>query len=409
MQKKYTKHHHKLKREFALLRKGHGISPAKLHNKLLLREIAAQATGVEDNSITDGQIYSFLLIEINKLPHTTAFTALRYALAVADETKIDNTLYQRRRRLASLLKKHPDTIIRYENQAIDDLIAQLIGLARNFTGSDKSPASNHLDSSKRSVTHTAIIRDTAILNLSGLLPIAGRAPELVQYLEQSQRPYLDVTVEVKFLPSSRGVDWYRLDIKYIFTGMRETFRLAVVIESHDGEQLMTAGLIDDFHKLNDRIDPRQEIRTIINNSRFTARNHTTSKQKMFRFLQLEPSHANTLLQSVDRSVKNPCRLIEVTIPPEWRGKDITYEYESTFNLRDDIHYAYWYAPSMMYVKKLVYDYSEFPGIEKWNFVAMPFFGNVSGKSIRDEHSFTVHPNSWIMPGHGIALTWEPRT
>lgn len=407
MQKRYTRRHTKLKMEIALLRKGRGINVTKLHDKLLLREAIAQAMGIESNSITDGQVYSFLLIEIDKLPDTVATTALRYAFATADETKTNSTLYQRRQRLALLLEKHPDTIIRYENQAIDDLVAKLHELAASSTrsvGPSNTPRPLH---APKLFAHTTIMRTTAALNLTGLLPIANYGPELVHYLEQSQRPYLDVTVEVKFLPSSRGADWYRLDVKYVFTGMRETFRLAVVVESHDGEQLMTAGLIDDFHKLNDQIDPRQEIRTIINNSRFIAHNHAAHKQKSFRFSQLESSHANVLLRSVDRSLKNQCRFIEVTLPPEWQGKDIIYEYESTFNLRDDIHYAYWYAPSMMYIKKLTYDYSDFPEVEKWSFVTMPFLGNVSGKSTRGKHSFTVHPDDWIMPGHGIALTWEP--
>lgn len=409
MQKKYIRRHNKIKKEIALLRKGRGISSVKLHDKLVLREAIARAISIESGSITDGQVYSFLLMEIAKLPHTTTFTALRYALSLTDEEKVDHTLYQRRRRLSSLLGKHPDTIIRYENQAINDLAAKLEELARTSTASAKQTdkASDH-GTQKRLTARTAVIRDTAILNLSGLLPIASHAPELVRYLEQSQRPFLEVSIDVKFLPSGRGRDWYRLDVRYVFTGVRETFRLAVVTESQDGERLMTAGLIDEFHKLNDQIDPRQEIRTIINNSRFTAYNHATSKQKLFRFTQLDKALEDTLLQSVDKSLKNQCRFIEVAIPLEWQGEDVTYEYQSTFNLRDDIHYAYWYAPSMMYVKKLTFDYSNFPEIEKWNFVSMPFLGNISDGSTRDTYSLTVRPNSWIMPGHGIALTWEAK-
>ena len=408
MQKKYTRRHNKLKREIALLRKGHGISSVKLHDKLILREVIARAIGVENSSVTDSQVYSFLLMEIAKLPHTTAFTALRYSLSLTDEVKIDHTLYQRRRRLSPLLGKHPDTIIRYENQAINDIATRLEELAEAFVNSTKQTDGTDGPTQKRLMVRTKVIRDTAVLNLSGLLPIANHAPELVHYLEQSQRPFLDVSIDVKFLSSSRGKDWYRLDVKYVFTGVRETFRLAVVIDSQDGERLMTAGLIDEFHKLNDQIDPRQEIRTIINNSRFTAHNHATSKQKLFRFTQLETSHEDALLQSVDKSLKNQCRFIEVTIPPEWQSEDVTYEYQSTFNLRDDIHYAYWYAPSMMYVKKLTFDYSNFPEIERWNFVSMPFLGNISDSSARDTYSLTVRPNGWIMPGHGIALTWEAK-
>lgn len=409
MQKRYTRHHDKLRVELASLRKGQGITLAKIHNTYTIQKTIARALGADSHSITNSQIYSFLLTEIAKLPHTMPYVALRNALGLADDTTHAKSLIERRNHLASHLDKHRDTIIRYENQAINDLSAKLEDLDK-----DAPDTSGPLITTSKPTLHkrldvqNAIIRDTAISNLAGLLPLADRAPELVHALEQSRRPYLEVIIEIKFLPSSRGDNWYRLDVKYVFTGKRDTFRLAVVMDSEDGERLLTQGLIDDFHKLNDHIDPRQEIRTIINNSRFTAYNHASNTQKLLRFSELEPDQADVLLQATDSSLKAQCRFLEIDIPLEWQSDTTTYEYRSTFNLRDDIHYAYWYAPSMMYLKKLMFDYSEFPQVDTWNFVTMPFLGNVTSSSIRHDHTYIVRPNSWIMPGHGIALMWEAK-
>lgn len=392
--------------ELSLLRKGQGISTAKLHSATLLRDIAAYANNVDSNSLTNSQVLNFLLTEITKLPHTPNFSALRYAFALEKEAKAYPTLSQRRKLLAQKLNKHPDTIIRYENQAIDELAARLQEAATKPEHTIRAFGTFPPAPSQDVSTQKNIMRDTAVLNIAGLLPVANRAPELVNYLEQSQRPYLEMNVEIKFLPSNRGKDWYRLEVKYTFSGMRDTFRLAIVIESEDGERLMTQGLVDDFYKLNNQIDPRQEIRSIINNSRFIAHNHTTHSQKLFRFHELAADRAHGLLESIGGPLKEQCRFLEIGIPLQWQNKDITYEYRSALNLRDDVHYAYWYAPSMMYLKKLVFDYSQFPRAHTWSFVVMPFLGNVAGESLRGDHTFTVRPNSWVMPGHGVALVWE---
>lgn len=408
MQKKSTKYYHaKLVTELSSLRKGRGLSPAKMTRCATLREVAARAARADDNGITNSQIHNLLLAEIAKLPHNTPLTALRFAFSLAEEARNLDTLQQRRQALAHLLGKHPDTIIRYENQAINDLALHLEEL--DAATRQKSPVQagtpvnpNH--------QHMGIMRDTATLNLSGLLPVANRASELVGYLEQSQRPFLEATVVLKLVSCSRGDDWYRFEMRYTFTGVRSTFRLAVVTDREDGEQLLTRGLIDEFHNinLNDSVDPAQEMRVIMNSARFIAHNHESKSQKLFRLHELDSPQADRLLRSAGGPLKSQCRFLEISIPSEWQNGDITYEYRSAFNLRDDIHYAFWYAPSMMFVKKLVFDYSDFPGVDTWDFIVMPFLGNLVGESTRNLHSFTAHPNNWIMPGHGIALVWEAK-
>lgn len=399
MHKKYTKYYLKLVAELSSLRKGNGLTPAKLQSKVIVREVMVRAQG--SNNLTNSQIHNLLLIEISKLPASPAVAALRNAFCLENATKTHNTLFQRRQELASSLGKHPDTIIRYENQAIHDLALQL---EEHGAAPVQSPQNTNI----HQLQQTRALHATAVASLSGLLPIASHAPELVSYLEQSQRPYLEMNIDITFLPSPRGANWYRVETAYHFQGMRSAFRLAVVVDDEDGEYLIAQGLIDDFHKLNDRIDPKREIRAIISGSRFTAYDRMAATQKLLRFHELDPTEVRLLLQSVGKPLKSYCRFLEVTIPPQWQKENINYEYRSAFSLRDDIHYAYWYAPSMMFLKKLTFDYSQFPSAPSWNFIVMPFLGNITAESTRTSHSFIAHPNNWVMPGHGIALMWEAK-
>lgn len=402
MHKKYTKHHLTLVEELASLRKGSGLTPAKLQGKAGIQEVVARTHG--GSGFTNSQVHNLLLAEISKLPQGPVSTALRYAFCLDDNIQTRNTLFQRRRELAAKLGKHPDTIIRYENQAIHALAFQLEeppSLSPVLQSPQEAGGAHQLQTK---ALHTA-----AVASLSGLLPIASHAPELVNYLEHSQRPYLEMNIDITFSPSARGTNWYRVETAYNFQGKRSAFRLAIVLDNEDGEYLIAQGLIDDFHKLNDRVDPKREIRTIINGSRFMAYDRMAATQKLLRFQELDPTEVSLLLQSVGKPLKSYCRFLEVTIPAQWQKENINYEYRSSFSLRDDIHYAYWYAPSMMFLKKLTFDYSQFPSAASWNFIVMPFLGNTAAESTRTSHSFITRPNNWIMPGHGIALMWEAKT
>lgn len=390
--------------ELTSLRKGIGLSPAKLSHKSALREYFAQRMDMDSRSLTGSQVHNALLVEISKLPETASLIALQFAFSIVDQTRGSMSLLARRRLAAQKLGKHPDTIIRYEGRALQDLVAHLEGSSDN---AEVYSVSGDALLTQKLNAQLEVTRNTAILSLTGLLPVGDKAAKLVGYLERSQRPYLNVEAEVKFLPSARGPKWYRVQVRYSFAGRRSTFRLAVVTNSEDGEQLIARGLVDEFHKLNDQIDSRLEVRAIINGSRFMAYDPAANSQKLFRFHEIDKSEASRLLQSVGEPIRSQCRFLEIKIPTRWQVEGITYEYQSALNLRDDIHYAYWYAPSMMYVKRLIFDYSQFPGRDSWNFIVMPFLGNVTGESIRGAHSFIVRPDNWLMPGHGIALMWEP--
>lgn len=400
--KTYTSSDTQLIQELAELRKGIGLTPMKLQGKTTIRGLISRIADLPIASLTDSQVHAFLLAEISKISKSRNGLALHNAYGLTADSQ--NTLSARRAVLASQLRKHPDTIERYENQG-------LVEFATHLTSQQSThslPASHSSSSYLQHLEDQAAKAKTATtLGLSGLLSLERRAEELVDFLESSPRPYLDTDIEILFQPSKRGSNWYRMVVIYSFQGKRETFRTAAVTTNEDGERLMKLGLVDEFHKLNDSIEPTREIRALINGSRFTLKHADTGHQKLLRLQVLESEPATKLLQSLDEPLLGPCRILEITIPHEWQTAETIYEYYNAINLRDDVHYAYWYAPSLMFVKKLTFDYSKFPDAEKWQFMALPFLGHIAGGVLdRHKHSFVLHPNSWIMPGHGIGLTWE---
>ena len=400
--KSYNSLESDIEKELAELRKGTGLTPVKLQQKPVIRGLVSRLKNLPASSLTGSQIFAFLVAELAKLNHSRSITALSYAFGIGSEGS--DTLSERRGALAKQSAKHPDTVERYENQGIAEFSAHLVGLLPTDLSTVSTPVTAYIQHLEQQATKA---RAATALGLSGLLSLERRAEELIDFLESSPRPYLDTNIDIAFLPSERGANWYRMVVAYTFQGYRENFRLAVVTANEDGERLMKLGLIDEFHKLNDEIDPTRETRRVINNNYVTLRQATTGHQKLMRFREIAPKQAQQLLQSVGVPLLARCRLLEVLVPPEWRTSDTIYEYYSSINLRDDVHYAYWYAPSLMYVKKLTFDYSKFPNAKQWQFIALPFLGHIAGDALdRNQTSFVLHPNNWIMPGHGIGLTWE---
>lgn len=398
VQKKYTQQQHaKLRKELAMLRKGEGLFPAGLQNKPTLRAVVARFMDVQPDGITNNQIYNFLLTELARLPKNTTYTALKNAFGVTDAS---GSLLERRAHLAAQIQKHPDTIERYENRALSNFATFLLEVEPVVTA-DIAPAPYIQKLEK----HAATVRKMAAISLGDHLSLGERAEDLVKYLELSHKPYLDTVIAIALLPSSRGPEWYRFKLTYTFKGARDTFRIAVVLAGKDGERLMKTGLIDDFHQLNNAANAAREIKTIIANSKFILRNPTHNTQKLLRLQELEPDVAVQLLQSADATSLD-CWLLEVAIPGEWQAHDITYEYQSVINLRVNEHYAYWYSPGLLYLKKLTFDFSAFPNADSWRFFLRPFLGHNSGMLHEKERLFTLAANSWIMPGHGIALVWQ---
>lgn len=388
--------------ELADLRKGSGLTPVKLQYKPALRALVARLTNLPPVSITTSQVHAFLVTELAKVDSTRNGLALKNALGLGQENF--DSLLARRAALGTELKKHPDTIERYENQGVIEFATHLMNLQTAQNTPVMSGSNGYLQHLEEQASKA---RAATSLGLSGILSLENRTDELINFLESSPRPFLDTYIDIVFSSSERGKNWYRMAVTYTFQGRREAFRLAVVTTNEDGESLMKQGLVDEFHKLNDTIDPTREMRGVINTDRLTLRNPATGRQKLLRFQEVGPKQTELILQSIGHPLLGSCRLLEIKIPPDWQTSETIHEYYSAINLRDDVHYAYWYAPSLMYVKRLSFDYSAFPEGERWQFMALPFLGHIAGDVLnRNQRSFVLHPNSWIMPGHGIGLTWE---
>lgn len=403
MQKRYnktTKSH--LVRELASLRKGSGIAPHKLQSAHALREIVARHTNSHPNGLTNHQVYDFLLHTLDTLPDTPAVRALLNAYNLKNEQA---KLGERRAIFATKEARHADTIERYENTAITELASLLMQPSPDTAIAKPTPASlaylQHLEK------QAGVIRKTTTMGLESLLSLGGHGEELTTYLERSRQPYLDAAVEVKFLPSRHRDNHYRYRLTYLFRGARETFRVALVTSTTDGEQLMQTALIDEFIKLNEAV-PR-EMRAIINTSKFILRSAQPDTQRLLRFKELSPTETERLLNSSGITLEAECRLFEIAIPLKWQTPDTYYEYQSVFNLQMNERYAYWYSPGLMYIKKITFDFSAFPSADTWQFFPQPFLGHLPGRvPSENEHIIIYKPNSWIMPGHGISLTWQPR-
>ena len=385
-----------------MLRKGEGLSPIKLQNRLALRTIAARAAAIPTDQLTNNQVYSFLLEELARLPKSNHTLALHNALGI---NSVADKLAVRRSHLALQLKKHPDTIERYENQALHDFATQLIKRSSAPQNPSLHPSSYYLQELE---AHTQTLRAITTTGLSRHLSLEGHGEDLMKYLELSRRPYLDATVHMQLLPSSLGDKWYRFKLSYSFKGKREAFRVAVVLNSADGENLMASGLVDDFHQLNHFDNPKRDIKAISANSKFIAKNPTANTQKLLRLRELSPQETALVLRSTSKPLAQPCWILGVDIPREWQAPESIYEHHSVINLDTEEQYAYWYAPALMYLKKLTFDFSEFPRADAWDFSLQPFLGHSPGTIITDKNLYTLHLNNWIMPGHGIILLWKEK-
>ena len=323
----------KLVRELTLLRKGEGLTPMKLQGKPIIRTISARAAATPIDQLTNNQVYSFLLEELTRLPKTNLVLALHNALGI---NSVAGKLAVRRSHVAAQLKKHTDTIERYENQAIHDFGAHLIKRSSIPQYSPPSHSSYYLQELE---AHTQTLRTITTAGLSRHLSLEGRGEDLMKYLELSRRPYLDATVHIQLLPSSLGDKWYRFKLHYSFKGKRESFRVAVVLSSADGENLMASGLVDDFHQLNHFDNPKRDIKAISANSKFIVKNPTANTQKLFRLRELDPKDTALVLRSTSKPLTQPCWILGVDIPREWQTSESVYEHHSVINLDTEEQYA----------------------------------------------------------------------
>lgn len=389
----------KIAQELIPLRKGQGISPLKLQDTPTLHRIAAHILAIPVDKLTNNQIYNFLLSELAQLPDNDASIALRNALGTHSSCKY---LSQRRANLASALGKHPDTIEIYENQGINCFAAHLAERdLRTRHSVHESPSAYRQDLEQQAKA----TRDMTTIGLTSHLSLANHGEDLMRYLEMPRRPYLDASVHITLLPSQRRIDWYRFRLSYSFKGIRESFRIAVVLDSTDGEQLMASGLVDDYHRLDNADNLGRDIKTIIASAKFTMRNPQKKSQKLLRLREMKAEHATQILESASKRPANFCWLLEVVIPTQWQTEECIYEYLSWINL-PVASVAYWYSPTLMYLKKLTLDFHQFPDADKREFFLLPFLGHAPGIELREKYMYILNLNNWIMPGHGLVLGWQ---
>lgn len=393
----------RLVQELSPLRKGGGITPARLRNTMAIRSIATRATSTSIDTITDNQVYSFLISELSLLTQNNATAALINAFGIGSPHK---RLSMRRSILAAKLTKHPDTVERYENQGISNFAAHLTERSLQ-SPKDIWPLSSSLYLQELE-TQVKATRTMTAIGLSSHLSLAGHGNDLMKYLETPRKPYINANVSISLLPSSRGADWYRFRLSYSFQGGREGFRVAVVLNSTDGETLMANGLIDDYHRLDNPDNPKRDTKTIIASSKFIIRNTRTNTQKLLRFRELQPKQTASVLESTSRPLLNSCWLLEVTVPAQWQTKECSYEYLSSINLQI-ASVAYWYSPTLMYLKKLTLNYSQFPEAHMRDFFILPFFGHKPGTVLSEKYTYVLDLDNWIMPGHGIVIGWQSLT
>lgn len=388
----------RLAKELSSLRKGKGLTPLKLQEKPTIRMVAARVASTTVDNLTDNQVYSFLLSELSRLTDNTATTALKNALGVDSR---HGNLSARRLELAAKLTKHPDTIERYENQGITNFSAHLTEHSLHLQDTSPLP-SLYIQELEAQAKAT---RAMTVVGLTNHLSLANHGEDLMSYLESPRKPYIDASVHITLLPSSRGNQWYRLHQSCSFQGSRESFRIAVVLNNNDGEQLMASGLVDDYHQLYNPDNLRRDIKAIAANSTFIIRNLQTHTQKLLRFRELEPEETSRVLQSVSEPLAGACWLLEVIVPPKWQTEVCSYEYQNTIHLQVGCC-AYWYAPTLMYLKKLTFEFSRFPEKHTRTFFLQHFLGHAPGTVFAEEHRYTLHLNNWVMPGHGIVLVWQ---
>lgn len=390
----------KLILELTPLRKGKGLTPSKLHHAPTIRSVAARVMGTSMNALTDNQIYSFLLSELSDLPTNDTTTALVGAFGVNSPY---DKLVERRAHLAIILNKHPDTLERYENEGIGSLAAQLV--ERDLLSQIQETTSHSSQYLQEIESQANATRAMTTIGLASHLSLTSHSDDLMTYLEMPRKPYMDATVHIALLPSSRGINWYRFRLSYLFQGGRETFRIAVVLNRSDGEQLLASGLVDDYHGLDNPDHPARDIKTIIASSKFIVRNSKTNSQKLMRFHEVDQEQASRIAESLSKPLIDSCWLLEITIPTKWQRQECTYEYLSWLNLQI-ASIAYWYSPTLMFLKKLTLDFSQFPDAHARDFFIVPFLGHAPGTELAQEHTYILDLNNWIMPGHGIALGWQ---
>lgn len=402
--KNVKKEDYTLQKEIYSLRKGEGLTTIKLERLSLLPSVIAQGVGIPPQNASIQQLQVYLIHEIDSLPGETEISALRNALALGWETP--GTLAKRRQFLAQKLEKHVDTVKAYENRAIALLAHRLV--SRTAPTNTAAPSESIEPALLPSNHYEVAMRSLVSKGLGDLLQITSRETELLRCFSPNTQPYLDTSIEWLLLPSNRGNEWYSHRIRYTFRRKKDHFRVAITTSSLDCEALMVSGIVDEVIKLDRSPRSEFEMTDILQSTRFVVK-ETNGRQQLYAFTEIDQATTQNLLTPLWQIDKNECRIIEVQIPKEKMSDGTIFEYWLTYHLQLKEHYAYWYAPSLMFINNITLDVSRFPDRRKWDFHILPFFGHVFPGTLESSGDrFTMPANSWIMQGHGISLSWQQK-
>lgn len=397
-----------LEAELRLLRKGTGITPLKLEALTALQLCIAQRTGTEARDLSTDQMRTFLLYELDRLGESLEARAIRRAFAIDHQGEPLN-LTARRRMLAQQLDRHPDTIESAENRGIKELVRRMV----RPTTDQKTPRvltpqpTTTIQPDRMTKAMQAMVAE----GLGHLYSVDSHTQELIRCFGRDPYPYMDTSVEWTLLSSDKGSEWYRHRVRYVFRRKKGYFRHAVVASAQDGNALMASGLVDELIvvKPEEQKDFSLQAKNALQHAFIVVHDAEDNIQQTLRYSEIDPLIQQELLSHVWQVDPATCRLFEVQIPPERQKATTTYEYLITFDYPTSEHYAFWYSPGLMYLHNITVDVSRFPNRDTWQFFMVPFFGEVfPGNLEPNGDRFTMPANSWIMQGHGMALTWQQK-
>ncbi len=387
--------------ELLRFRKGQGLTLWKLEEAVQLKKIVARHIGLPEKELSAGQLHAYLLYEIEKLGMGPMVDALRHAFAI-NLSGGRQTLTERREDLALLLGRHPDTIKAYETRALKELAHHLSRteekttlLSRTVSPVAEQPTPDHLRA----------LRNAASESLTGLYSLGENGSKILQTLGRNRSPLLDVDYMCSLSPSERGPAWYKFVFRYRFKTTKTVFRLGACASPLDTGTLMATGLVDDIIQFDHSADLLNE--TSMSDWRLMVHSAQKDISKVLAFTELSKQETETLLEGVWQLDPNSCRILEVTLPDMFSDSDAVYEIRATMDLDIGGHYAFWEAPSLMYLNTITIDLSGFDEQDNWRFSVKPFLGNLFPAVAESERRiFNLSVNSWITSGHGVAIIWR---
>jgi hypothetical protein len=388
-------------KELLQFRKGQGLTHWKLKEAIQLRRVVAKHIGLPEKELSAGQLHSYLVYEVEKLGSGPKTEALKHALALTGKGT-QQTLTERRQDFAFQVGRHPDTVKAYETHALKELAFRLSRADEKIAPVVTTPV---VSVEHPTPDHLKALKNAATESLTGLYSLGANGSKILQTLGRSSHPFLDVNYSCVLTPSDKGSKWYTFDIKYQFKTARTTFRLGTCASPLDTGTLMATGLVDDIIQFDDSADLSSE--RSMEAWRLVVHDTQKGVSKTLTFSELSKSDTKQLLEGVWQLDANNCRILEATVPETFRGSDIVYEIRATLDLDFDGHYAFWEAPSLMYLNTITIDLSSFGDQHKWRFSVKPFLGNLFPAVVESEQLiFHLSVNSWITSGHGVAIIWR---